>query len=181
MDERLKRPAQDMAELAAFVQLVKAENVCSYLEIGSLFGGTLWHVAQAMPKGSLVVSVDRPKPKYQSEPCLLQCVADLQAEGYDVHSILGDSMDKGVIKAARKRAPFDLCLIDGNHAESYVRSDWANYGEMARIVAFHDIGWTKNNKLQVAKVWNELKSKYRHQEIKLSPEHGNGLGVLWRD
>jgi predicted O-methyltransferase YrrM len=177
---KLKMPAQYPAELDAFVEFVKEQNVRSYLEIGSLYGGTLWHVARAMPVGSVVVSVDRPKAKYESAAHLMQCVKDLRAEGYDAHSIIGDSTDRHVIKDARKRAPYDLCLIDANHQEPYVRADWANYGPMAKIVAFHDISWTKNTKLQVAKVWNEIKTKYRHQEIKLSPTPDNGFGILWR-
>ena len=151
-----------------------------------MYGGSLWHVVRAMPKGSVAVSVDLPKPKYRAEPYLLQCVEDLRAEGYDAHCILGDSANKDVIKAAKKRAPYDLCLIDGNHNESYVRADWANYGPMAKIVAFHDISCDPTrfadrvNKMQVAKVWDEIKTRYRHQEIKLSPTPDNGFGVLWR-
>ena len=51
--------------------------------------------------------------------------------------------------------------------------DWINYGPMARIVAFHDIGYdlgdrpVPTSKIEVPKVWNEIKLGYPHEEIKL--------------
>jgi predicted O-methyltransferase YrrM len=186
-----KLPVQDLPELAAFVKLVKEQKVCSYLEIGSKYGGSFWHVVRAMPTGSVAVAVDLPfgstfKRPF-SEPYLLQCVEHLRAKGYDAHCILGDSTNEGVIRDVQQRAPYDLCLIDGNHNEPYVRADWANYGPMAKIVAFHDISWDmaknpgKLNKIDVPKVWNEIKAGYRYQEIRLCPtKRDNGFGVLWR-
>jgi hypothetical protein len=65
--------------------------------------------------------------------------------------------------------------------------DWLNYGAMARIVAFHDIGYDLGDrpvptwKIEVPKVWNEIKQGYRHEEIKLDPtKRDNGFGILWR-
>ena len=142
-------------------------------------------------KDSVAVAVDLPFTstfkRPVSEEYLLQCVADLKAEGYDAHCILGDSTDEQVIEQVRQYEPFDLCLIDANHNEPYVRADWKNYGPMAKIVAFHDIGWDmaknpgKLQKIDVPKVWAELKPQFRHQEIKLDPtKRDNGFGVLWR-
>ena len=184
-----KFPYQDSAELDVFVNLVKEENVRSYLEIGSKYGGSFWRVVCAMPVGSVAVAVDLPGTtklrKYPfSQPYLLQCVKDLRAKGYDAHCIIGDSTDKKVIREAQQRAPYDLCLIDGNHTVPYIRADWDNYGPMAKIVAFHDIGWEmdprKQKQIEVPLVWNEIKTEYRYQEIKLCSVNENGLGVLWR-
>lgn len=185
-----KLPVQDLAELNAFVKLVKEQKVCSYLEIGSKYGGSFWHVVNAMPKGSVAVAVDLPFgstfKRPVSEPYLLQCVTDLKAKGYDAYCFLGDSTDHQVVELVRQYAPFDLCLIDANHNEPYVRADWKNYGPMAKIVAFHDIAFdlTKNvpekiNKIDVPKVWAEIKDSYRYREIKLCRGE-NGIGVLWR-
>ncbi len=187
-----KLPVQDLAELDAFVRFVKEQKVCSYLEIGCKYGGSFWHVVQAMPKGSVAVAVDLPfKSTFKrpfSEPYLLQCVEELKIKGYEAHCILGDSTDKQVIEQVRQHGPFDLCLIDGNHNESYVRADWANYGPMAKIVAFHDISWDmakntpdKINRIDVPRVWAEIKDGYQHQEIKLChTKRDNGFGILWQ-
>lgn len=173
---------QDPRELEEFVALVKAEGVRSYLEIGSKHGGSLWAVANAMPPGSFIVSID-----LEAGQDLRECIAALRLRLYRVELIKGNSTDPKVIEAAARLAPFDLCLIDANHTEPFVRMDWKNYGPLARIVAFHDIAWNLGNRpprpwrIDVPKVWNEIKNGYRFREIKLCHTgRDNGLGVLWR-
>ncbi len=172
---------QDPGELALFIALLQRENVRSYLEIGSRFGGSLWQIANALPQQSTVVSVNL--PEQDAETSLRNCVTALQGRGYSAHLHLGDSASPDIASAVRARGPFDCCFIDGNHAERYVRHDWETYGAMARIVAFHDIAWlprpNKKTPLEVAKVWNDIKGGYRHEEIRLQPGDC-GIGVLWR-
>jgi Methyltransferase domain len=187
----LKWPVQDTGELAVFVQFVRDQNIKSYLEIGAKYGGSFWHVVTAMPKGSLAVAVDLPYgstfKRPMSEPYLRECIKELRTKGYAAHLILGDSTSEKVINDVRQRAPYDLCLIDANHTEAYVRADWANYGPMAKIVAFHDISYDMSRNhvgkifpIEVPKVWNEIKVGYRHQEIKLChTKSDNGFGILW--
>lgn len=179
---------QNELELARFIEILCAEKVRSYLEIGSKFGGSLWRVAKSLPSGSRIVSVDLPQGDRSfkdTRPHLEECVRNLAARGYDAHLILGDSTSSEVIELVRGLAPFDACLIDANHTEPFVRKDWANYGPLSRIVAFHDIGWiarpAPSNKMpiEVPKVWREIKREYRHEEIRLCPRD-NGIGVLWR-
>jgi hypothetical protein len=186
----LRRPVQDLNELRAFVEFVKEHKVKSYLEIGSKYGGSLWHVANALPRGSRVVAVDLPYEsafkRPVSKPYLERVAKDLRGD-YDMTLILGDSTDPDVVAKVRKRAPFDLCLIDANHEESYVRADWANYGPMAKMVAFHDISWnmarnpSKLFTIDVPKVWQEISMGRRVREIRLCPTRDNGFGILWND
>ncbi len=173
---------QDPAELVEFARLVTQENIKSYLEIGSKFGGSLWHVTCAMPMGSRIVSVD-----LAGDADLKECIKRIKSLGYNAHLLTGDSTDPRIVETVKALGPFDLCLIDANHTEPYVRMDWLNYGPMARIVAFHDIGYDLGDrppkpwKIEVPKVWNEIKVGYRHQEIKLcATGRDNGIGILWR-
>jgi predicted O-methyltransferase YrrM len=179
---------QNLTEFDRFVDLMRRENIRSYLEIGSKHGGSLWRMAMSLPTGSRVVSVDLPHGDTsfkESQPNLEACVADLRGRGYDAHLRLGDSTDPAVIADMVKLAPFDLCFIDANHTEPFVRADWAHYGPLARIVAFHDIGWiprpepSKKMPIEVPKVWRELKPHFRHTEIRFC-ERDNGIGILWR-
>jgi len=48
---------QNHEELAQFIALLKKENVRSYLEIGSKFGGSLWRIGCALQVKSRLVSV----------------------------------------------------------------------------------------------------------------------------
>lgn len=188
MSEKYKTAAlQNPAELQEFIGLVRRENVRRYLEIGCKHGGSLWHIGSSLPRGSTIVAVDLPhgdRSFKDSEPHLRACVRELVARGFDAHLIIGDSTDASVIDRVRALAPFDLCFIDANHTEKYVRADWASYGPLARIVAFHDIDHVKQPAppkmpIEVFKVWAELKQSFACKEIKFSPGH-NGIGVLWQ-
>lgn len=180
--------AQNAKEIAWLSDILKREKVSRFLEVGARYGGSLWKIAQVMPSGSRIVAVDLPAGyggREDGEVNLQACIDRLNELGHDASMILGDSTSPDVIERARKLGPFDACFIDANHVEKYVRSDWANYGGMARIVAFHDIGWKrppdyKGTRIDVPKVWAELKAKYRHEEIILDGKD-NGIGVLWRN
>lgn len=182
---------QDPGEFSQFLSLINQNRVKSYLEIGSKHGGSIWRVALSLPKRSRVVSVDLPHGDSSfkdSEPNLKMCIDELSRRGYDAHLFLSDSTKQETIDAVRALGPFDLVFIDANHTEPYVRKDWANYGPMGRMVAFHDIGFKKlphksyagKMPIDVPAVWAEIKKDFRHVEIKRC-EASNGIGVLWRD
>lgn len=176
------RALQADEEIDAFAQLLANEGVLSYLEIGSKFGGSLWRIARALPEGSRIVSIDL----NVNGPSLRECVGQLCSLGYDAKLIMGSSLDKDVIAKAQALSPFDAVFIDGDHKPLAVMADWENYGPLARIVAFHDIGWRRapewvGKRIHVPEVWDKIKTGYRYEEIKLCPTRkNNGIGVLWR-
>jgi cephalosporin hydroxylase len=182
--------AQDEAEIAAFCALLASEGVTSYLEVGSKFGGSLWRVANALPKGSRIVAVDLPggtKAWKESEASLKACVLALVDLGYDARIIWGNSMDPAVIEQVAALGPFDAALLDADHRLPGVTADFANYGPMASIVAFHDLAWRRapewvGTRIDVPQFWASIKGDYaRTEEIILCPTgKNNGIGVLWR-
>jgi len=171
-------------EIAWMRDLFVRENVRSYLEIGSKFGGSLDFIARAMPVGSRVVSVDLPGEKAASKQSLVSVVGRLKDDGYDAHLIFGDSTARETVAEVYGLAPFDAVFIDANHLLPYVTKDWLNYGSLGRIVAFHDIGYVirpdRPKEIEVPQFWNSIKGGYRHEECKLDNGH-NGIGVLWRN
>jgi predicted O-methyltransferase YrrM len=180
---------QDEAELTAFTDLIRQEGCRSYLEVGAKFGGTLERVASVMPPESRIVAVDLPggtRAWKESEASLKSVMEKLQAQGHDARIIWGDSTSHEVVKQVAALAPFDAILIDANHTRKYVEKDWANYGPMGDIIAFHDISWRrepewKGIRIDVPEFWNEIKDNYLHQEFKFCPTRkNNGIGVLWR-
>lgn len=171
------------AEIDALIARLVDAKAVSFLEIGSKFGGSLWRVATALPKGSRIVSVDLGV----NGASLPMCIDELRRKGYDAHLVTGNSMDPVVIERARALGPYDALFIDGNHKLMYVESDWKNYGPMASIVALHDIGWRRAtpaspNRILVPEFWNSIKDQYRYEEILLDPS-GNafGIGVIYRN
>jgi predicted O-methyltransferase YrrM len=181
--------AQVEAEIDGFAALLVQEGVTSFLEIGSKFGGSLYRIAKRLPAGSRVVSVDMPKGTRawpQSEAELKATIQKLQTEGYDARVIWGDSTAPEIIEKVEALGPFDAIFIDANHTLPFVKRDWANYGPMGRIIAFHDINWHRapewvGTRIDVPEFWDEIKVDYRHQEFRLCPTgKNNGIGVLWR-
>jgi predicted O-methyltransferase YrrM len=182
---------QDRAEHDAFIEVLKAESVQSYLEIGLGWGGSLWRIGNSLPPRAAVVGLDRaPDPDTRED--LLAMIARFRAAGKDAHLIVGDSTQRATIAEAESLAPFDCVFIDGDHSEAGVRADWKNYGRLARIVAFHDISWNETwaskvpgratQPMGVPILWNELKSRFRSREIRLyRRQNYYGIGVLWRE
>ena len=170
-------------EFLPFCQLMKDENVRSYLEIGSFSGGSIEVAAQFLPVGSRIVSVDLPSKPTKAER-LRHILHDLSKRGYDTHLILGDSTNANIVEAARILAPYDAVFIDGNHTLPYVTSDWKHYGPMGRIVGFHDVA--KDKPPHGASIfWHQLKSGFRHVEFisaatRARTDGAFGIGVVWR-
>lgn len=181
---------QNKAELEDFINILRGAGARSYLEIGGKFGGSLWLVGNALPKGSRLVSVDLPHGDTsfkETLPHLQQCVSELSKRGYDAHVIIGDSTSQEVVEKAKALGPYDAVFIDANHTIPYVKKDWENYGPMGKIVAFHDIGFYRHGGLPPHKkpidvpiFWRELKSqgKYKTLDIRRDKQD-NGIGVVW--
>ncbi len=177
---------QNDTEHKAFVDLLVAEGVTRYLEIGCKFGGSIFRVGSALPTGSRIVAVDLPggtKVWPESKRSLEGVMQILKGQGQDTHIIWGDSTDQRIINEVRSLGPFDAVLIDANHTLPFVTRDWANYGVMARMVAFHDISWWRpadwaGSRIDVPTLWAQLRRDYRHVEFREEPAD-NGIGVLW--
>jgi len=179
---------QNEAEIARFVEIIRESGATSFLEIGSKFGGSLWRVANAMPVGSRIVAVDMPNGTRvwpESKRSLESVISELRKRGYDARIIWGDSTDPAVVRQVKDCGEFDAVFLDGNHTMPFVRKDWANYCQTARIVGFHDIAWRRDKGapiyswIDVPEFWAEIKSGFRHEEISLEATD-NGIGVIWR-
>lgn len=167
------------------MNLLKAAKITSYLEIGCKWGGTLFRVAQTMPKGSKIVAVDMPTPGSGTETSLRACCDELMRMDYDVNLYLGDSTGEAVVSAVRAQGPFDACLIDANHTMEYVIADYENYAPLSQIVALHDISHKRPKQpgrlpIEVPAFWEKVKYGYRHVEIAHEPMD-NGFGILYRN
>lgn len=176
---------QNESELREYVNLLKAAEIRSYLEIGCKWGGTLFRVAQTMPKGSKIVAVDMPTPGSGTEVSLRACVDELERMGHDVLLYLGDSTREDIVSTVRQHGPYDACLIDANHTLPYIEKDYSNYAPVSNIVALHDISYNHKTPdgrmpIEVPIFWKRVKDHYRHVEIRHEPAD-NGFGILYRN
>ena len=166
-----RRASQDEFELTSLIKYFNDADVVSYLEIGARHGDTFHEIMLSLPVGSYGMAVDLPGGlwgKGDTHKSLYRAADDLRARGYKIDVILGDSTSEDVIKQIFEKAPFDACLIDGNHLYDGVKADWINYQSAASIIAFHDIvgdGQAErryNNPVQVPILWAEISNDDRY-------------------
>lgn len=183
-----RRPSQNEYELRAFIALLQARQVRSYLEIGARHGDTFHEVMRSLPKGAQGVAIDLPGAlwgKNASRSALEDAVSDLRSAGYDVRAVFGDSRSAGVRQIAMIEGPYDAALIDGDHTYDGVLADWDNYARFAPLVAFHDIvgeGQAEKvhgNPVEVPRLWRELKAAHDHVEF-VDDGSKMGIGVIFR-
>ncbi len=178
---------QNTLEIEELIALAKGKK--SYLEIGSNFGGTLWRIGRELAPNSKIVCVDLPD---QSQTLLepthtLQYNCRRLAEmGHDVQLFPFDSHNPGVVRAVRQHGPFDLVFIDGDHSYQGVKKDWEDYGDMGKIVAFHDIAGGTDG---CVRFWKELKAEGKYHMVdhdkpsiidEFKQEMRLGIGVVFR-
>lgn len=168
---------QEEAEFSQLLDLYRERAPKRVLEIGVYAGGTLFHWLQNATPGTTVVGVD-------------DCGYDnrhLYEDWYDptqvsLVRVCGDTRDLDVRAQVAQHGLYDWMFIDAGHLDEEVRADWANYSLMTTrpaVVAFHDILEHEGlPRIQVFKLWAELKERYRYEEI-IAEQPSSGIGVLY--
>jgi len=157
---------QDPQELEAILKMYQKLRPKKVLEIGSLYGGTLWHWIQNSEPGTVIVSVDMiPNNKAHRASRVLESrkLWDGWAETARVElvPIIGSSTSLMVMESVRFYQPFDFIFVDGGHDYKTVHSDYGNYYPMLRkggLMAFHDIAALPENvhNIEVGLWWREM-------------------------
>lgn len=133
---------QNVVEFGWAWEFIARTEPASVLEIGSLFGGTLWYWSQ-LPTIERLVSVDQVTDYAPLRDDVLVARGQwaFWFAGVDFHSLTGNSRTTKMIDGARALGPFDVAFIDGDHSYDGVRADFEAYSPMVRpggLVGFHD-------------------------------------------
>jgi predicted O-methyltransferase YrrM len=191
-DSYLTGMAQDQYEIAKLAEVLVDVGARSFLEIGSRAGGSLWYLANVLPRGSRIVSIDSAVGMGGNHPgqleSLTRCIKELSKLGYDAHLLRGKSSDAQILATARSLAPFDAVFIDGDHGWDGVNFDWRTYHVMAtHIVALHDVAWEWNATMKISpdyiavpKLWREIVAANSNTNVFIgNPVQNKGIGVVY--
>jgi predicted O-methyltransferase YrrM len=181
---------QDTDEINRLIEIYRGLAPKRVLEIGSLYGGTLYNWMR-YSHGSVVVSVDLVVAYYDHRfGDITRARGDWQnwARTFNCQLIdlAGDSRSERIIDKVSEYAPFDFAFIDGDHTLDGIRADFAHYFPMLRpggIMAVHDICYPAVNvdRIDVGEWWrNEIVGKYRTEEIIAEPGRNYwGIGLIY--
>src|SRR5262245_50206280 len=104
-----RRASQSEYELGALIELLRAQSVTRYLEVGARHGDTFYDVMRSLPRGSYGVALDLPGGNWgkdSSRTSLVKAVAALNRQGYRCSTLFGDSTTAATLAIVTKRGPY---------------------------------------------------------------------------
>jgi predicted O-methyltransferase YrrM len=167
--------SQYKLEFERLLDIYKKFKPSKVLEVGTHYGGTLYHWAQNARKDALIVSVD----DFHLNETMYK---DWETNGCTIFPIKGKSQDNKILWLAESFGPYDWIFIDGGHSYEEVKADWENFSSMASenaTIVFHDILPHPNS--DVSKVWHDIKRK-EYGTFELVEDYnqtGCGIGVVF--
>jgi predicted O-methyltransferase YrrM len=176
---------QDHNELRALRAIVRDLKPKRILEIGSMFGGTLWCWMQDAPGANItnidvMVWPDDPR-RAAVEDARRQWPVWANESGALLNTINLHSTDPQAIQDAGN--VYDFIFIDGGHDYETVKADYENYWPMLRkggLMAFHDITHQGDSSVDVPRFWQEVRQNHRSDELVYNAGIW-GIGLLWKD
>jgi len=164
---------QNEWELEQFLAVIERLQPRRVLEVGTMWGGTLWHWLQL---AEVVVSVDDE----------MRRAADWEQWAEDANCELvllqGMSQDEELVEQARKLGPYDFIFIDADHRYDSVKADWENYHEMIAehgVFAFHDTQHIGDDSYGVEQLWGEIIAEPDTRWMHIVMTNHCGIGLLW--
>jgi predicted O-methyltransferase YrrM len=179
------RPLQIEEELTSLIRDVRTLKPQTVLEIGTAHGGTLFLWTRLAQQNAVIVSVDLPGGKFGGGYPKRRATIYRRFTGKNqkLYLLRENSHSPSTLDKTKKLfggKPVDLLFIDGDHTFEGVKMDWEMYSPLVRpggMVAFHDIAGNYDD-TQVKRLWDSIKSGFKHNEYALDPTGYYGIGVL---
>ena len=164
---------QNEWELGQLLRIVEDLKPQLILEVGAMFGGTLWHWLRIAER---VVVID---DEMRNEAEWLKWSFD---QNVSLELLRGKSQDPENITDAWQDAPYDFIFIDGDHRYEAVRADWENFSPMVApggVFAFHDTQHVGDPTYGVERLWNEITQEPDVRWVHICMTHHCGIGLVF--
>lgn len=191
---------QNQVEFFTFLRYFKELDPKHVVEIGSFFGGTLYHFIKEVKLES-ISSIDLHIPESDGR---YQQMIDSKAKwnewerefGIEIKRYIGDSKDEAIIQSVYNlygkfeeddmegshkncnEGVVDMLFIDGDHSYEGLKADFENYFGIVKkggIIVIHDIACIAD----VNDFWNEIVSSGKYKTKKfIAQENPMGIGVI---
>jgi predicted O-methyltransferase YrrM len=167
---------QREAEFTQLLDLYRERKPMRVLEIGTYFGGTLYHWLQNAQPGALVVSVD----SYATPVDNRHLYDEWTPDDVTLHVVEGDTHAPSTLAEVREYSDsYDWIFIDAGHRYEEVKNDWEVFGSLVAdggLVCFHDILYPSVNRL-----WLEIRREpfvVAHEIISDPTTEWHGIGCV---
>lgn len=174
-------------EFRSLMDCLAALQPRNLVEVGTREGGSLFMLAQILPPGATVISVDLPGRAWGyhgSEMKKRQVAERLRRDGFTVHLVERDSAEPETaaeVKRLLDGEEIETLFLDGNHSFTGVLSDFRNYRPLMKADApliLHDIVQSPNTPhVEVHYLWRVLKTLAPHIEFVENDKAGWGIGL----
>jgi Methyltransferase domain len=150
------QPMQFPNQFGPYLAEMTGAGIRSYVEVGLDQGGAFAITVEILRRFGLrrALGVDLVPPRllrYWSRPEVMFAQVDSHSQEF--------------VDLLREHAPIDLALIDGDHTEAGVRSDFDALRPYTRILAFHDIVQQYGIAVDVGRVWRAIRREHAHEYV----------------
>jgi hypothetical protein len=154
---------QTPVQFASLLEEIATQPIKSYAEIGIFRGGTFLFM-------STLLKLKNPKVKLLAiDPTSKQADTFIHPDALpyiEKYHHFGTSDDF-------KGKKFDLVFIDGDHSYDWLKRDYENMGQHAKICIIHDIN--EPSCPDVKRFWDELKPKLQGKKILQFTDSAGGV------
>lgn len=164
---------QNQWELDQMVAVVERLQPSRILEVGAMYGGTLWHWLAIAPH--VVVVDDEMRNAAEWEKWADDADAQLDL-------LQGSSQDPALVEQVRELGPYDFIFIDADHRYEPVKADWENFRGMIApggVFAFHDTQHVGDPTYGVERLWGEITREPDVRWMHIVMTSHCGIGMLW--